>query len=285
MTKQIPWNTGDGNITLTYNGQGNDSVIVDSDINEDEDSREQVLTFSGGGIARQVTVIQEACPVNFRTSEGDIIKTADGDYFNVAEPEIINYVDLGLPSGLLWAQGNIVKDANGVYAIGEPTDYGCYFSWGNIDGHNSGEGYDWGNGVDGPYASTPGAQVSTNIASNDTDHDAALACLGAPWHLPTSSNFQELYDYTDNEWTTIDGINGWKFMNKDNHSIYIFLPTAGFGYRTWEERVDTRGFYWSSSYSSYINAYNMYFYISSMAPQSSNERNRGFPVRAVKSAN
>lgn len=83
MTKQIPWNTGDGNITLTYNGQGNDSVIVDSDINDDEDSREQILTFSGGGIARQVTVIQEACPVNFRTSEEDIIKTADGDYFNV----------------------------------------------------------------------------------------------------------------------------------------------------------------------------------------------------------
>ena len=83
MTKQIPWNTGDGNITLTYNGQGNDSVLVDSDINDDEDSREQVLTFSGGGITRQVTVIQEACPVNFRTSEGAIIKTADGDYFNV----------------------------------------------------------------------------------------------------------------------------------------------------------------------------------------------------------
>lgn len=83
MTKQIPWNTGDGDITLTYNGQGNDSVSVDSDINDDENSREQVLTISGSGIARQVTIRQQACPVNFRTSEGDIIKTADGEYFNV----------------------------------------------------------------------------------------------------------------------------------------------------------------------------------------------------------
>ena len=86
MTKQIPWNTGDGNITLTYNGQGNDSVIVDSDINDNEDSREQVLTISGSGITKQVTVRQEACPVNFRTSEGDIIKTADDYYFNVKKP-------------------------------------------------------------------------------------------------------------------------------------------------------------------------------------------------------
>ena len=111
MTKQIPWDTGDGNITLTYNGQGNDSVIVDSDINEDEDSREQVLTFSGGGIARQVTVIQEACPVNFRTSESDIIKTADGDYFNVAEPlpydAEVEYLE---SSGTQWIDTGIVRN-------------------------------------------------------------------------------------------------------------------------------------------------------------------------------
>ena len=111
MTKQIPWNTGDGNITLTYNGQGNDSVIVDSDINDDEDSREQVLTISGGGIARQVTVRQEACPVNFRTSEGDIIKTADGDYFNVAEPlpydAEIEYLE---SSGTQWINTNWIPD-------------------------------------------------------------------------------------------------------------------------------------------------------------------------------
>ena len=91
MVKTIAWNTGHGDITLTYIGQGNDSVTVDTDINDDEDSREQVLTFSGGGIARQVTVRQEACPVNFRTSEGDIIKTSDGYYMNVAEPKIPGY--------------------------------------------------------------------------------------------------------------------------------------------------------------------------------------------------
>ena len=60
MTKQIPWNTGDGNITLTFNGQGNDSVIVASDDNNLFTARSQVLNFSGGGITRQVTVNQNA---------------------------------------------------------------------------------------------------------------------------------------------------------------------------------------------------------------------------------
>lgn len=60
MTKQIPWNTGDGNIALTFTGQGNDSVIVDSDDNNLFSARSQVLNFSGSGITRQVTVNQAA---------------------------------------------------------------------------------------------------------------------------------------------------------------------------------------------------------------------------------
>ena len=86
MNKQIPWNTGDGNITLTYNGQGNDSILVDSDINELETSRSKQITVSGGGITRVVIINQEACPVNFRSADGYIIKTADNYYFNVSTP-------------------------------------------------------------------------------------------------------------------------------------------------------------------------------------------------------
>lgn len=134
------------------------------------------------------------------------------------------YVDLGLPSGTLLAKGNIVKDANGNYKMGKPTDSGCYFSWGNIIGHNVGEGYGFS---DANYQGTQGYSVDTDIPSNDAQHDAALACLGLPWHMPTKDNFQELIDYTDSEWTTIDGINGRKFMKKTDHNVFIFLPANG----------------------------------------------------------
>ena len=194
------------------------------------------------------------------------------------------YVDLGLPSGLKWAQGNIVKDEQGNYSIGNETDYGCYFSWGNIIGHNNGKGYDFGTSNSGPYASTPGAQVSANIASNDASHDAALACLGAPWHMPTKEDFKELYDNTDREWTSIDGIKGWKFMKKTDHSVYVFFPAAGYGLGASVGYVGSIGRYWSSSWYSADNAFYMSFLSSSVNPQYSGNRYRGFPVRAVISA-
>ena len=197
--------------------------------------------------------------------------------------EQAGFVDLGLPSGLKWAQANIVKDAQGNYAIGDnPEDYGCYFSWGNIVGHNNGEGYDFGTSISGPYASTPGNQVSANIASNDAQHDAALALLGSPWRLPTKEEFQELYDNTDREWTTINGVNGWKFMKKTDHSVYVFFPAAGYGSGSSISNVGSYGLYWSSSWFSANGAYDMYFNSSSVNPQIYNDRFYGSSVRAVQ---
>lgn len=81
-TIQIPWTTGDGNITLTFSGQGNGTIVVTSDDNNLDTERSQVLTISGGGLSRNVIVTQGAAP-NFRTSDGKFIRLSDGKYFNV----------------------------------------------------------------------------------------------------------------------------------------------------------------------------------------------------------
>lgn len=189
-------------------------------------------------------------------------------------------VDLGLPSGTLWAKGNIVKDANGNYSVGNETDYGCYFSWGNVEGHNEGEGYNFNQTS---YDSTPGMQVSADIASNDSTHDAALATLGGSYRMPTKTEFQELYDNTDTEWTTIDGVAGRKFMKKSDHSVYVFFPAAGNYDGTSLGSRGTAGYYWSSSWSSGANAYSLYSNSSSVLPQNNNYRRRGgCTVRAVQ---
>ena len=201
--------------------------------------------------------------------------------------EAAGFVDLGL--SVKWAQANIVKDGN-KYKIGDnETDYGCYFSWGNIVGHESAngstfdDGYDFGSSNSGPYASTPGKNVTANIASNDAQHDAALACLGAPWRLPTKEEFKELYDNTDREWTTINGVSGWKFMKKTDHSVYVFFPAAGDGDGTSLNGRGSYGYYWSSSWYSSDYAYYMYFGSSSVNPQSNYYRRYlGFSVRAVQ---
>lgn len=79
---QIPWTSGSGNITLTFTGQGNGTIVVESDDNDLDTERRQTLTVSGGGLSRQVTVIQGAAP-NFKTSDGKFIRLSDGKYFNV----------------------------------------------------------------------------------------------------------------------------------------------------------------------------------------------------------
>lgn len=259
MVKIVPWVNGSGNITLSYDGQGDGQIVINTDQNNLTVPRSQVIEVIARDKSKQFTVNQQA-------------------------KQITPYVDLGLPSGLLWARGNIVK-VDDSYTIGEPTDYGCYFSWGNIDGHNATEGYDFGTSKSGPYASTPGALVNANIASNDSAHDAALACLGSPWHMPTKDDYKELYDNTDRVWTTIDGFNGWMFMKKADHSVYVFFPATGFCRGTIVNEVGTHGYSWSASWRSDNYEYGMGFNSSLVIPENSYDRFLGLPVRAVRSSN
>lgn len=64
-TKQISWNTGNGNITLTYEGQGNGAISVSSDANNLGTIRSQTITVKteNGAIVKNLTVRQAACPV------------------------------------------------------------------------------------------------------------------------------------------------------------------------------------------------------------------------------
>ena len=184
-----------------------------------------------------------------------------------------------------------MSDGNGGYKVGEETDFGAYFSWGNIVPHFSANGstfddsYDFGTSNSGPYASTPGASVGANIPTNDAQHDAALALLGSPWHLPTKDDFQELYDNTDNEWVADfngTGVAGRKFMKKTDHSVYVFFPAAGRGYGTSLSYRGSNGYYWSGSWNSADIAYYLNFDSSSVNPQYNSNRYIGRSVRAVQ---
>ena len=106
------------------------------------------------------------------------------------------------------------------------------------------------------------------------------------WHLPTKEDFQELYDNCDHEWIDDNGLRGMKFISKNGNSI--FLPAAGYTWFGDDEHGatlslrGTLGNYWSSSYSSATNAYYLYFYSSTVYPQSNDDRRLGFSVRAVQ---
>lgn len=216
-------------------------------------------------------------------------------YSVTKEPEEILFIDLGLPSGTKWAKGNIVSDGNGGYKVGEETDYGAYFSWGNVTPHFPSNGstfddaYNWGTSNTGsPYAGSAGASISYTSQHKGRDYtanttnDAARACLGGSWQVPTATQFQELYDNTDSEWTTISGVNGRKFMKKTDHSVYVFFPAAGVGYSTSLGNRGSLGLYWSSSLYSAGSGYYLNFYSSRVYSQDYGNRYLGFSVRAVQ---
>lgn len=184
-----------------------------------------------------------------------------------------DYVDLGLPSGLKWATMNLGANA--------PEEAGLYFSWGNVEGHAAGSGYNFNSST---YNSTPGGGIS-GLSQHDSfgqAYDAAHAILGGSWRMPTDAEFKELYDNTDSEWTTLNGVAGRKFMKKSDHSVFIFFPAAGNYGGSSLSGSGSLGYYWSSSWYNSSRGYYLYFGSGDVNPQIGSDRYYGFSVRAVQ---
>jgi uncharacterized protein (TIGR02145 family) len=282
---------GDFNYTKTINGSytaaltsvawsltANQNVTIKSS----DDNGAVVSVPKGNDTAVTLTL---TCVCTF---SGGVTKTGTKNIsvaVIVAPPTIVvpTPIDLGLPSGRLWASWNIGAESE--------EENGAYFSWGNIEPHfpnGTTFSYNWGSSNTGPYASTPGASIPfTSQTKNadysaDSGYDAARELFGGSWRMPTATEFQELYDNTDNEWTTVNGVNGRKFMKKTDHSVYVFFPAAGFGRNTSLNDRGSYGRYWSSSLFSADYGYILYFLSSIVDPQNLDSRCLGYSVRAVQ---
>ena len=199
----------------------------------------------------------------------------DGTYFNVIAIQSqtasapTGFVDLALPSGLLWCEHNV--------GASTPYEHGLYFSWGNVIGHAEGSGYDFSDAV---YAETPGAALTGNVPVNGT-YDLARHNMGAPCRLPTVGEYQELNNNCDSEWTDEDGVAGRRFTSRINGNS-IFFPASGYYNGSSLLSRGSDGLYWSSSYNSATSAYSLHFSSSNVSPALSNGRRHGFTARAVQ---
>ena len=138
------------------------------------------------------------------------------------------YVDLGLPTGTLWATCNIGANS--------PEEYGDYFAWGETEPK---EDYSWStykycNGsittltkycLKSSYGFNGFIDNKTELEPFD---DAATVLWGSNWQIPSREQFKELINstYTMSVWTLQNGIQGLKITSKIN-SKWIFLPAAG----------------------------------------------------------
>ena len=231
-----------------------------------------------GGAAKAIKLFGNAIPMGKVKSNTILNMNYDGTQFNVtsiesqvaAAPD--GFVDLALPSGVLWADKNI--------GAATPYEDGLYFSWGNVTGHTGDDGYDFGTSNDGPYASTPGAALTGNIPTNTT-YDAARHNMGSPCRMPTVGEFQELNSNCDSEWTDEDGVAGRRFTSRINGNS-IFFPAAGYWYGTGLYYHGSYGNYWSASLYSQAYGYGLGFISEGVSPASSDGRFYGLTVRAVQ---
>lgn len=131
-------------------------------------------------------------------------------------------IDLGLPSGTIWANMNV--GANSI------SDFGDLFSWGESDTKKSYTVYDYVN--------------ETKNQTLQGRHDAAYTILGLEWHTPSVSDFNELIENCNWRWTTLDGHNGYEIKGHNGNSI--FLPASGWIHTDSVEYRNEYGYYWTS---------------------------------------
>lgn len=146
------------------------------------------------------------------------------------------WIDLGLPSGLLWATCNI--------GATNPEDYGDLFAYGetrskSVFGNNN------------YYSSSYGCLSYSN--------DAASVNWGRGWRMPTKIEFEELINNCTWKWVTQNGKKGYKVIGPNGNSI--FLPAAGYSPDNGRHCTERNGTYWSSNAGSDGHAWTLYFYL------------------------
>ena len=173
-------------------------------------------------------------------------------------PSTMEYVDLGLPSGLKWAKCNL--------GASKPSDYGDYYAWGETAPKAD---YDWAT-YKWMQAGQSDSKYITKytIADGETEgiwydsarefigdnktvlvaaDDAATQQLGSPWRMPTIDEIQELLVNCTWTWTTQDGVHGYQVDGPNGNAI--FLPAAGYRKVSGLKYAGSQGYCWSSSLS------------------------------------
>ena len=214
-------------------------------------------------------------------------------------PSTMEYVDLGLPSGLKWAKCNL--------GASKPSDYGDYYAWGETAPKadytwatykwmQAGQSdwkyitkYTFADGkTGGIWYDSDGNFIGDNLTTLRPADDAATQQLGSPWRMPTVDEQKELITKCTWTWTTQDGVNGYQVDGPNGNAI--FLPAAGYRSGSAIGSAGSRGFYLSNSHSSHSSysssrndvVFRIYFYSNGQHSMDTYLRCLGFSVRPVR---
>ena len=214
----------------------------------------------------------------------------------VEAPAGVEAVDLGLPSGIKWANMNLGAEA--------PEDHGLYFAWGETVGIDieseeervfDWDSYKWSNGssttmtkycTEGIHYSYDGRDYYFGTVDNktelDPEDDAAYVNWGTEWRMPKVEDIMELLNNTTSEWTMQNGVDGRRFTGANGNSI--FLPVTGYIDGVYLYGLTRYGHYHSASlWQDYPwSAQFLTFWEKMVYPDCDLRRNMAYPVRPVQ---
>lgn len=188
------------------------------------------------------------------------------------------YVDLGLPSGTLWATCNV--------GASKPEEIGGYYAWGETYTKSY---YEWDTYK--YYSSSKIAKYCTDSSYGAKDDltvlsasdDAATVNWGSKWRMPTVAECKEIAANVTFEWTIVNGVYGGRLTSIKNGKS-LFFPAAGAKYESTNFEFGASGYYWTSELdtNSNRNAYGIFFSSNDASFSESYSRRYGGCVRAVR---
>ena len=196
-----------------------------------------------------------------------------------------SYVDLGLPSGTLWAKCNL--------GAATETDYGDYFMWGSTTPDNK-HTCNWANTpfnngsktFNSTYFNTYKSEWMDSSNNLKPEFDAAYKATNGIARMPTNIEWDELINNTTGASATINGVNGYKFTSKTDESKYIFIPITSLSCRINSAftTYSNQSYFWSSTLSDSDSTAWIRNISNLGASKTYNKLYKGLHIRPVKDA-
>ncbi|MEE0870845.1 MAG: fimbrillin family protein, partial [Bacteroidaceae bacterium] len=251
-------------ITKGYIDLSSETPAIQASSQEDKSNTISIALENLSVIAEETaTVYFMMAPVNLEGKTIDVTVTKDNDdtktyktagknfiagkayAFALTNKDVLltyNLVDLGLPSGTLWADRNVGADS--------PEDYGDYFAWGETTTKSTynWSTYNWCRGSEDTmtkYCTDSSYGTVDNKTVLDLEDDAAYVNMGAEWRMPTYDELNELYSECTWTWTTQSGTDGYMVTGPNGNSI--FLPATGYRDDSSLSDAASYGYYWLAS--------------------------------------
>lgn len=191
------------------------------------------------------------------------------------------YVDLGLPSGTLWADRNVGAAA--------PEAIGGYYAWGETEEKTT---YSWdsylctssqcGTSAD-PIRADYLIRENSGLwqgSISKSEFDVATKQWGAAWAMPTKEQVEELWNNCTTQSVTINDVPCTEFTGPNGNTI-IFSGDVEQGYKNNTSFQKTFPQYWTATI--YWGNYGMkaYYFTTISSMVMSDYRNYGMQVRAI----